>query len=78
MSKLARLAINEEGFIFDPATGNSFTTNRVGLWIIQQLKEGKTTEQILQSLVDKFVVDPEVAQRDLMDFLAQLRVYRLI
>ncbi|MBA2847926.1 PqqD family protein [Thermosulfuriphilus ammonigenes] len=78
MDKLSRLAINDEGFIFDPATGNSFTTNRVGLWIIQQLKDGKDTEQILQSLLDKFVVEPEVAQRDLMDFLAQLRVYHLI
>ncbi len=78
MEKLQRLAISDEGFIFDPATGNSFTTNRVGLWIMEQLKKDKTSSQILQDMVEQFDTDPEEAQRDLMDFIEQLRSCRLL
>ncbi len=78
MNKLARLAINDEGFIFDPVTGNSFTTNRVGLWILKQLKEGKEPTQIWQEMTARFEVDPETAERDLTDFIGQLRTYKLL
>ncbi len=78
MNKLARLAINDEGFIFDPVTGNSFTTNRVGLWILKQLKEGKEPPQIWQEMTERFEVDPETAERDLTDFIGQLRTYKLL
>jgi len=78
MNKLARLAINDEGFIFDPVTGNSFTTNRVGLWILKQLKEGKEPMQIWQEMTARFEVDPETAERDLTDFIGQLRTYKLL
>ncbi len=78
MNKLARLAINDEGFIFDPVTGNSFTTNRVGLWILKQLKEGKEPTQIWQEMTERFEVDPETAERDLTDFIGQLRTYKLL
>ncbi|OAG28576.1 PqqD family protein [Thermodesulfatator autotrophicus] len=78
MEKLKRLAINEEGFIFDPVSGNSFTTNRVGLWILQKLKEGKTPEEIISELPGYFEVDAETAERDVTDFLEQLRHYKLI
>ncbi len=78
MSNLVRLAISEEGFIFDPFTGNSFTTNRVGLWILKQLKQGKTLQDIWQEMIEEFEVEPEVAERDLTDFIEQLRTYKLI
>jgi len=77
VNKLSSLALNEEGFVFDPTTGNSFTTNDIGLSIIRYLKEGKNSEETLQSLLGEFEIDSDTAQRDLIDFLAQLRVYRL-
>ena len=78
MNQLARLALSDEGFIFDPVTGNSFTTNRVGLWILKQLKEGKEPSQILSEMTEKFDVDAETAERDFTDFIEQLRHYRLL
>ncbi len=78
MNRLARLAINEEGFIFDPVTGNSFTTNQVGLWILQRLKEGKQVSDILAEMIEHFDVDAETAERDLTDFVEQLRHYKLL
>ena len=78
MNRLYQLAINDEGFIFDPLTGESFTVNRTGLFIINRLKEGKKEEEILQGLLDEFNVSKEVAERDLIDFLEKLKSYRII
>ena len=41
MGKLERLAISDEGFIFDPESGNSYTVNGTALFILRLLKEGK-------------------------------------
>ncbi len=40
------LALSDSGFVFDPSTGDSFSTNPIGLEIIRMLKEGKTTNDI--------------------------------
>ncbi|MDL1970095.1 MAG: PqqD family protein [Candidatus Desulfofervidaceae bacterium] len=78
MDKLARLAISEEGFIFDPVSGNSFTTNKTGLFILKALKEGKGEEEIVQALTEKYETTKEGAEKDVTDFIEQLRYYRLI
>ncbi|WP_457568264.1 HPr-rel-A system PqqD family peptide chaperone [Desulfurobacterium sp.] len=78
MSRLNRLAISEEGFIFDPETGNSFTVNKTGLFILNLLKEGKDAEDVVEALTEEFEVDREEAMRDVADFLEQLRLLGLI
>lgn len=78
MNKLNRLAINDEGFIFDPETGNSYTVNEVGLFILKQLKEGKSESEILDALVENYEVEREEAEKDLIDFLEQLRLMGIL
>ena len=78
MGNLTHLAINDEGFIFNPLTGESWTTNQTGLFILKKLKEGKSQEEIVQLLSQEFEVDIETAQRDLIDFLEKIRSYKLI
>jgi PqqD family protein of HPr-rel-A system len=78
MSRLQHLAINEEGFVFDPLTGESFTTNRTGVFILKRLQEGKSTEKILEELVEEFDVSKEEAERDLIDFIQKLRSLSLM
>ncbi|MBK3333287.1 HPr-rel-A system PqqD family peptide chaperone [Persephonella atlantica] len=78
MNRIKQLAINEEGFVFDPLTGDSFTVNQTGLFILQKLKEGKETEQIVKELTEEFEVSQEEAERDLIDFVEKLRSYRLL
>ena len=74
MDKLKRLALNEEGFIFDPETGNSFVTNETGLFILKKLREGLSEEEIVKALTEEYEVDEDTARRDLYDFLEQLRI----
>jgi PqqD family protein of HPr-rel-A system len=78
MSRLNRLAINDEGFIFDPETGNSFTVNETGLLVIKLLKEGKSEEEIVSALKEEYEVSEEEARRDLLDFIEQLRVFGIL
>ncbi len=78
MDRIKQLAINDEGFVFDPLTGDSFTVNQTGLFILQKLKEGKETEQIVKELTEEFEVSQEEAERDLIDFVEKLRSYRLL
>ena len=77
MSKLKQLAINDEGFVFDPTTGDSFMLNKTGLFIIERLRDEKTHDEILDSLVDTFEVTLEEAERDIADFQTRLRAIGL-
>lgn len=78
MNRLPRLAINDEGFVFDPSTGESFTVNKTGLDIIRELKAGKAQEDIAAALADTYDVDTGEAERDVMDFADRLRSFQLI
>ncbi|MBF0226578.1 MAG: PqqD family protein [Desulfobacterales bacterium] len=78
MNKLKFLAINENGFAFSPSTGESFTMNQTGLFIIERMKAGKESTDIAQELTENFEVDSNMSQRDIMDFIDKLRIYKLI
>lgn len=78
MSRLQHLAINKDGFVFDPTSGESFTVNETGLAILGAMVAGTATEDIADILLDAFDVTPAEAQRDLMDFVDQLNTHRLI
>ena len=73
MSKLNSLAISDNGFIFKPSTGESFTTNELGLLIINYLKEGKPADEIINAIIDEFDVESIIAGRDLYEFLDFLK-----
>jgi hypothetical protein len=78
MNKLAHLAINDEGFVFDPTSGDSFQVSQTGLIILSALRAGKSDEETAQSLADNYEVSLENAQRDLADFRANLKNLSLI
>ena len=71
------IAISENGFIFNPLTGDSFSVNETGLFILQKLKEGETRETIMSTLQEEFELDANSAEIDLNDFLSMLKSYQL-
>ena len=73
MSKLNSLAISDNGFIFKPSTGESFTTNEIGLFIINLLKDGKAGDEIINAITEDFEVDNVTAGRDLYEYLDFLK-----
>lgn len=74
----SNIAVSDSGFIFNPATGDSFSTNAVGMEVIRILKEERKKKEVIQMLREKFSVDQSTAEKDLDDFLMVLRGYQLI
>jgi len=72
------IAINENGFLFDPSGGESFTTNPVAKEIIFLMKRNLTSEEIKRSILDKYEVDELTLEKNLIDFYAMLRHFNLV
>ena len=69
MSRLAQLAVNSEGFVFDPGCGESFTVNPVGLVILNGLREEKSTAEYRREFDrNHYEVSSNEAERDIADF----------
>ncbi|MGM0443131.1 MAG: PqqD family protein [Fibrobacterota bacterium] len=78
LKKLKNLAISENGYIFDPASGNSFTANETALFIIGQLKEGRTAEEITDDLADTYEVAHTTAEEDAMKIIEILQSNNMV
>lgn len=72
------IAISESGFIFNPSTGDSFSTNHLGQDIIRLLQSEKPMDEVIQSVQEKFSVDKQTLEKDLGDFLYMLKTYQII
>lgn len=72
------IAISDSGFIFNPSTGDSFSTNQVGMEIIRLLKEGKSKDEVIDGVVAKFNVDKATIEKDFADFSLMLNNYQLV
>ena len=78
MQRLRSLALNPDGFVFDPTTGESFTMNDTGLAILEGLREGASPMELVGRLTENFEVSEQDATRDVDDFLDHLRALRLV
>jgi len=72
------IATSESGFVFNPTTGDSYSTNPVGTEILFLLKEGHSFAEISATILEKYDVEPTVFEKDFDDLLAQLKSYNLI
>jgi PqqD family protein of HPr-rel-A system len=78
MLRIRSLAINPDGFAFDPTTGESYTVNAPGLAILEALRGGRVVEELPALISDRFDISVEEAARDVDDFLDHLRAFRLV
>ncbi|MCF8430004.1 MAG: PqqD family protein [Bacteroidia bacterium] len=67
------VAISESGFIFNPTTGDSFSTNPIGLEIIRMLKEEKSKDEIRKFILSKYITDDSTFEKDYYDFVMMLQ-----
>ncbi len=67
------IAISEEGFLFNPTTGDSFSTNTIGAEIILLMKKDIPTSELVNTICEKFDVDKVLFERDLEEFTLQLK-----
>lgn len=72
------IATSGEGFVFNPTTGDSFSTNPIGTEILTHLKDEKSIKTIIEIICSKYEVDAIQLERDLDDFVAQLKDYQIV
>jgi hypothetical protein len=77
MNRLTQLALSDEGFVFDPQTGDSFQVSESGMAVLRAFKAGRSDEETAQQLTVDFEVSIEEARRDCADFRGQLRNFGL-
>ncbi|MCF6201059.1 MAG: PqqD family protein [Hydrogenimonas sp.] len=76
--RVKNLAINQNGFAFDPTTGESFTVNETGRLIVEALANGMDEKQIAHKLAEEYDVQEDEALNDLLDFKERLNLYGLL
>ncbi len=72
------LALSENGFLFLPTTGETFTVNEMGKLILKYLQEGKDQQSIVDAITEEYDVEAEDLQRDYLDFMGQLKQFQLV
>ena len=77
-AKLATLAVSDNGFIFDPATGHSYTTNEVGIRFLKLIKDGLDKDQLTSQIVSEYDVSEDEIDIDYNEFIDNLKANFLI
>lgn len=72
------IATNEQGFVFNPSTGDSFRGNSMATEIIEWMKAGKTPSDIKNLMLEKYEAPRAVIEKDLDEFLSSLKEMGLI
>ncbi len=78
MNLKKEIAISDNGFVFQPSTGDSYSLNPIGIRILSLIREGKDEKQIRDTLLEEYDVHPSQLEEDLYDFLAYLRQLNLV
>lgn len=72
------IATSETGFLFNPATGDSFSANALAAEIVTLLREDHAPATIKARLLARYDVAPQQLERDWDDLVAQLRAHNLL
>ena len=72
------IALSENGFVFNPSTGDSFTLNNTGKEVLVMIKEGKNLNQIADLMIAKYDADRITIERYLEDFVNDLSMNNLM
>ncbi|MDY0319642.1 MAG: PqqD family protein [Candidatus Cloacimonadaceae bacterium] len=78
LNKLENLAMNENGFIFDPNTGYSYTSNETGLKILKMLSAGLDKDAICTRLIAEYDVNEDNFNSDFDHFMLMLEALGLV
>ena len=72
------LRFNDQGMVFDPSTGESFTLNPTGLAILKLMLEDADEERIYQALSEDYQITEAEFERYFLDFISVLKSYQLL
>ncbi|RZU47380.1 coenzyme PQQ synthesis protein D (PqqD) [Fluviicoccus keumensis] len=70
---LQRLAVSETGFIFDPVSGQSFSTGETGVAVLKLARNLAWLDEVIDCLTGEYDAPRGQIERDLQDFAARLK-----
>ena len=65
----AGLRISDQGMVFDPSTGESFTLNPTGLAILKMMNEGTGENRIFELMCKDYQITRTEFDRHFLDFI---------
>jgi len=74
----SNIATSENGFIFNPATGDSFSGNAMAARLLLAMKSGKSEREIKQDILDRYNVNRSQLDLDWADWMIQLKEANLL
>lgn len=72
------IAVSDSGFVFNPASGESFSVNPIGLEMLNLLRQGLSQEEIVLSIEKNFQAEKTNIERDFNDFIDMMKQYHLV
>ena len=73
-NRLQQLATNDEGFCFDPRTGETYQLNETAQLVLTELKKGRTEEEVANILGVSFGISSQEAETDTKEFIQMLKM----
>ncbi|MFA6721227.1 MAG: PqqD family protein [Candidatus Cloacimonadaceae bacterium] len=78
VENLKQLAMNENGFVFDPSSGYSYTANETGLAILKMLAAGQDKDEIRAAILEEFEVNADNFDSDFDHYTLMLEAFKLV
>lgn len=78
MQTLKELILDDNNIAFHPMMGNSYQLNGIGSFIVEQLLQLKTADEIVGELSDKYKMPKKEIYIDVHDFMMKLKIYGLV
>ncbi len=72
------LRISDQGMVFDPSTGESFTLNPTGMIILKLMVEGADESRIFEVVSQEYELSLEEFDRYFLDFMSVLKSIQLL
>ena len=66
--KLSHLALSDNGFLFDSATGHTYSLNETGTFILKRLIQGLSLEKIGEIMTETYGISSEILSKDIEQF----------
>ena len=68
----SNIAVSDNGFVFDPSTGNSYSVNPIGVQIMHWMRQVSSEEELKEHLLNQYSTDSKTIEKDLYDFFNML------
>lgn len=71
---LRQLIIHDNGFVFDPVNGHSFTANASAVALLRAMVRYPHMSSLVQALTQEWNVTPEQIKQDIFAFINEIKV----